>query len=338
VEKRPPGGIDVVYHQGAETTSPSRWLASMDTSAFQGRVVLSLVAIIAIVLLRRGILKVIDLRLEDPKARYRWGKFSAYAASLVVLLIIGQIWVEGLRAVGTFLGLVAVGIAIGLRDLIADLAGWCFIIWRQTFKVGDRVQVGEDAGDVVDVGLLHFTLLEIGNWVDADQSTGRVIHVPNGAVLSKPVANYTSNFEYLWHEIPVRITLESDWRKAKEILEEIVRERMGRIGEEAANALEKLSRNHLISYKAVTPAVYTTVKEGAVSLSLRFLCPSRARRGTSQEIWEAILDRFSEEDTIQFAYPTRRIFARHTEGRTLRAGPRDAVNEGGQPWSSDTTS
>lgn len=297
-----------------------RWLAILDLSVIQGRVVLSILAVVAIVLLRRSILKVVDHRIEGPEARYRWGKYSAYAASTLVLLIIGQIWVEGLRALGTFLGLVAVGIAFGLRDLIADFAGWCFIIWKQTFRVGDRVQVGEHAGDVVDVGLLHFTLLEIGNWVDADQSTGRIIHVPNGAVLSQPIANYTSNFDYLWHEIPVQVTLESDWLKAKRLLENIVNEQMGHTSQDAALALKKLSQGHLISYKAVTPTVYTSVKEGAVLLHLRFLCPSRARRGASQAIWESVLDRLSKEDSIEIAYPTRRVFARQTEGKEVLSG------------------
>lgn len=300
--------------------SASRWLATLDLSAIQGRVVLSVLALIAIVLLRRGILRLVDHRIEGPEARYRWGKYSAYAASAFWLLIIGQIWVEGLRALGTFLGLVAIGIALGLRDLIAGLAGWCFIIWKQTFRVGDRVQVGEHAGDVVDVGLLDFTILEIGNWVGADQSTGRVIHVPNGAVFSQPIANYTSNFEYIWHEIPVRITPESDWRKAKKLLENIVHEQMGHIGREAALVLKKLSHNHLISYNAVTPTVYTAVQDGTVLLNLRFLCPSRARRGASEAIWEAVLDQFADESSIEIAYPTWRVTDRRKENgdRTWR--------------------
>lgn len=291
------------------------WVALLDSSGVQGRLVLSLLTVLALFLLRRGILGVVGGRLNDPKARYQWGKLSGYVATIIGIILVGQIWVEGLRALGTFLGLVAVGIAFGLRDMIADLAGWFFIIWRQTFEVGDRVQVGEHRGDVVDVGILHFTLLEIGHWVDADQSTGRIIHVPNGAVLSQPIANYTASFEYVWHEIPVRITFESNWRRAKAILTEVVNEQMGPIADEAALALKRLGSRHLISYKTATPTVYTTVQDGAVLLTLRLLCRTRTRRGVSQALWEDILERFAREDTISIAYRTRREADRKRKGR-----------------------
>ena len=96
---------------------------------------------------------------------------------------------EGLRSLGTFLGLLSAGLAIALKDVVASMAGWIFILWRRPFQLGDRIQIGDRAGDVVDLRLFQFTLLEIGNWVDADQSTGRSIHVPNGAVFTEPLFN-----------------------------------------------------------------------------------------------------------------------------------------------------
>ena len=78
------------------------------------------------------------------------------------------------------------------------------------------------AGDVIDIRLFQFSINEIGNWVDADQSTGRIIHIPNGIVFTEPQANYTAGFQYIWNEIPVLVTFESDWKKAKQILTDIV--------------------------------------------------------------------------------------------------------------------
>ena len=74
---------------------------------------------------------------------------------------------------------------------------------------------------LIDLRIFQFTLMEIGNWVDADQSTGRIVHVPNGSVFVTPLANYAKGFQYIWNEIPVLVTFESDWRRAKEILEGI---------------------------------------------------------------------------------------------------------------------
>lgn len=67
-------------------------------------------------------------------------------------------------------------------------------MWKRPFDVGDRIQIAGFAGDVVDIRIFEFTLLEIGNWVDADQSTGRVVHIPNQKLLTEPIANYTAEY------------------------------------------------------------------------------------------------------------------------------------------------
>ena len=87
---------------------------------------------------------------------------------------------------------------------------------RKPLKVGDRVQIGDVTGDVIDIRIFQFSVIEIGNWVDADQSTGRIIHIPNGTIFIKWQANYTAGFEYIWNEIPVLVTFESDWKTAKQ--------------------------------------------------------------------------------------------------------------------------
>ncbi|MCJ7780119.1 MAG: mechanosensitive ion channel family protein, partial [Acidimicrobiia bacterium] len=84
----------------------------------------------------------------------------------------------------------------------------------------NRIEIDGTAGDVIDIRAFRFTLLEINNWVDADQSTGRLVHVPNGRLFKYVAANYTERFFRIWHEIPVSVTFESDWRRAEEVLRE----------------------------------------------------------------------------------------------------------------------
>ena len=93
------------------------------------------------------------------------------------------------------------------------MAGWLFIVGKRPFTVGDRIEVDGSAGDVIDVSLFQFTMLEIGNWVDADQSTGRIIHVPNRFAFNKSLANFTQSFGFIWNEANVLITFESDWER-----------------------------------------------------------------------------------------------------------------------------
>lgn len=285
------------------------------------RALLSLALILAVWFVRRLVIRIITSRIEDPRTRYGWVKGTAWAAYGVVFLLLGQIWLESVRNVGTFLGLLTAGLAIALKDLITNMAGWAFILTRHPFAVGDRIQIGEHKGDVVDIRLFQFTLLEVGNWVHADQSTGRIIHVPNADVFSEPVANYTDEFPYVWHEMPVLVTFESDWRCARELLQSALDAIAREIALEAATALRRGSRKFLISYRHFSPRVYVSVEDSGVCLTLRFLAPVRQRRGLNERIWEAILDAFAEEEAIDLAYPTRRMFVNPVEGRPGARAP-----------------
>jgi small-conductance mechanosensitive channel len=151
----------------------------------QGKLLISILTILVMLALRRLILGIAFQRIEDVLVRYRWRKSSAYIAFVFVILILGRVWYEGFQSIATFLGLLSAGLAIALKDLLVNLAGWIFIMWRRPFEVGDRIQIGNLAGDVIDLRIFQFTLMEIGGWVDADQSTGRVIHIPNGKVFTE---------------------------------------------------------------------------------------------------------------------------------------------------------
>lgn len=179
----------------------------------QGKVLATLVVILLLVGVRKLVLKVIYKRKTDVRVRYRWRKTSAYIAFGLGVFLIGQTWFEGFQSLSTFLGLLSAGVAIALKDPLVNLAGWGFILWRQPFGVGDRIQIGNYRGDVIDQRIFTFTLMEIGNWVDAEQSTGRVIHAPNGKVFNEVLANYSKGFQYIWDEIPVLVTLMSQRRK-----------------------------------------------------------------------------------------------------------------------------
>ena len=258
-------------------------------------------------LIRRVSRRIITRTVDDRVLQYRWGKTIAYLTTGLATLFIIATWVDGLSQVGTFLGLVSAGVAIALKDVLVDIAGWLVLITKPPFEVGDRIQIGPHSGDVVDISVLHFHLLEIGNWVDSDQSTGRVIQVPNAKILTDPIANYTSEFPFLWHEMPVVITFESDWRRAKTLLLEMVSERSVETSQRAAEFLKKRPSRMLISYGTVTATVYTSVLDHGICLSMRFLTDPRRRRGFDQTLWEGVLDMISYESGIELAYPTQRL-------------------------------
>jgi len=169
--------------------------------------------------------------------------------------------------------------------------------------------------------LFQFTLNEIGAWVQADQSSGRIIHVPNGKVFTDPVANYNKGFRYIWNEVPVLVSFESNWRKAKQILTKIAVKHAEHLTAQAEQELLEASRQYLINYRKLTPIVYTKVVDSGVQLTIRYLIEPRKRRGTEHAIWEEILTEFAACPDIDLAYHTVRGFKNTDEGKPALRAP-----------------
>ena len=277
----------------------------------------SLAGIAFIWFLRWLILKCVWRQTEDLQVRYQWRRISGYAASALTVLLVGLEFFEEFHSTATFLGLLTGGLAIALKDPLVNLAGWLFIIWRRPFAVGDRIQIGIYAGDVMDLTVFRFTLAEIGNWVHADQITGRIVHIPNGKVFVEPVAIYSRGIhDFIWNEVAVLVTFESNWKKAKDILDEIAVAHAGNLAEPAERKLKEYARDFLIVPVDLTPKVFTAVEASGILLTVRHVCQSRHRRESTQEIWEDVLDRFAECDDVDFAYPTSRSYSNVTEGKS----------------------
>ena len=257
------------------------------------------------------IIKIVWRRTENARIRYSWRKTSGYVIIVLGVFLIGRLLFNGFQSVATYLGLLSAGIAIALKDVVSNFAGWFFIISRRPFSVGDRIHIGNYAGDVIDTRVFQFTLLEIGNWVNADQSTGRIVHIPNGMVLSEPLVNYSKGFQYIWNEIPVLITFESNWEKAKTILQKIADKDAEQLSKAAEKRIKEASKKFMILYSKLTPIVYTKVKDSGVLLTIRYLCEPQNRRDSEQVIWEDILKEFAMQADIDFAYPTWRLYDHH---------------------------
>jgi small-conductance mechanosensitive channel len=303
----------------------SDWLQAHGVSPdLQGKLFLTAISIAVLWATHRIVLGLAYRNVTDPWSRYRWRKGVTYATLAVGIVLIGRTWIPGVQTLATFFGLLSAGVAIALKDPLANLAAWAYIVWARPFEAGDRIQIGDHAGDVIDIRLLQFTLNEIGNWVEADQSTGRIIHIPNGQVFTEPLANYDKGFKYIWNEVPVVVTFESDWRKAKEILGRIAAKHAEHLTGPAEQDLLTASRQYLINYRKLTPIVYTKAADHGVQLTMRYLIEPRKRRGTEHAIWEDILTEFATCPDVDLAYPTVRSFKILEEGKSAPHSPKAA--------------
>jgi len=293
----------------------------------------TLLVVLVVGVLRALVIRLINRRTRDVRTQYQWRKAASYTIVFFGILLVGRIWLAEFGALATFLGLLSAGIAIALRDLLVAMAGWVFIVWRRPFSPGDRISIVGHAGDVIDQRLFQFTLLETGTVTGAGQSTGRIIHIPNGKVFSDPVINFTRGFQYVWNEIPVVVTFESDWRAAKRILAEIAHEKAEPMSEDAERRVRQAAQEYMIFYSKLTPVVYTDVVDIGVRLTVRYLVEPRRRRGSEEVMWEEILDRFGQRDDVDFAYPTQRLYYNPQEGKPGARADLGGPGEGPPPES-----
>ncbi|MBS9524845.1 mechanosensitive ion channel [Litoribacter alkaliphilus] len=277
------------------------------------KVLQTIIIILILWLIKKGATRLVSQNVSgELKRQYHWQKTIQYVVVLIGLLLVGSIWITNFQFVTTYLGLLSAGIAIALKDIFVNIAGWFFIYWRRPFDVGDRIQIGEHKGDVVDLRMFQFSILEVGSWVDAEQSTGRIIHIPNGKVFSDAQANYSQGFDYIWNEQHVYISLDSDHKKAQQILLDIMNEELKDEFKKIEKAFKRAEKKHLISFIFYTPTVYINLNERGIQLSMRYLCPPRKRRVLQHAMIEAVLEKFRDEEDIRIVYPITSV---HLENR-----------------------
>lgn len=179
----------------------SEWIELLEKIPNIGQMIATFVVIIMSWMIRRIIHKLMHTYIEDVHRYHKYKRVTTYLLFCISALLLIVVWSSHVMSLSTFLGLVSAGIAIALKDLLTSIAAWIFIISRKPFVVGDRIQIGELQGDVIDIRIFQFSIMEIGNWVENDQSTGRIIHVPNHRIMTDAVANYSASFDHIWNEV-----------------------------------------------------------------------------------------------------------------------------------------
>lgn len=242
--------------------------------------------------------------IEDKKTRYTVNKVSSILAVIVLLVILVRIWVADTASLLVSLGVIGAGIAIGLQDVFKNFIGGFIIIGARLYEVGDRIEIGGEIGDVIDIGVMNTTLLELGGWVHGDQPTGRVTFLPNGKVITQQVHNYTKDHSFIWEELTIPITYDSDWKQAKEIMLGIVKQETTRITEEAEKEVERLGEKYYFPRKVVEPSVYLTPTDNWITFHVRYVTYARERRPFRAKLFEMIIERLQQAKGITIASGT----------------------------------
>jgi small-conductance mechanosensitive channel len=241
---------------------------------------------------------------EDDRERYRRRKFFttiiAFAAGIAIVIL----WAHTLKQKGTFLGLLGAGLAIALKEPLLSIAGRLAIFTGHMYNAGDRIEMQQMAGDVIDIGFFYTRMLEIGSWIGADQYNGRILLIPNSMIFGTPILNYTQHLSLIWDEVVLPITYNSNMESAIRILTEVGSEYTREFLKNAEHDLEQMRRQFVVPHLELKPVVYVKVTSNWLELTMRYVVDPKQRRAASSFIYKEVFKRISQAQDIQIASET----------------------------------
>jgi small-conductance mechanosensitive channel len=245
-------------------------------------------------------LSTLALRIQEERLRFTFNKISLVTAIAVSIIIILAIWIQEVTYLALSLGLVAAGVSFSLQGPITSLVGWLVLAFERPFAVGDRIEINNVAGDVVDYGFFFIRVMEIQAWTDADLYTGRILLVPTNWILSNAVYNYSKDFDYIWDKIWVGLLYGSDFAKISMEIREIANSFTAQIREQAETAYRRFHRKYYVQDATLEPQVFVSFNSNWVQIDLRYISPVRARSKTRSELSFLILQ-YLENNRITVA-------------------------------------
>jgi small-conductance mechanosensitive channel len=248
------------------------------------KLVFSALLVVTVILARAGLRRVIGV-LPGRRERVRLWARQAISLTLAALIVLGMasIWFESPARLATALGLVTAGLAFALQRVVTAFAGYLVILRGTTFTVGDRITMGGVRGDVIRLGFIQTTIMEMGQppsvasqadpamWVQSRQYTGRIVTVTNDKLFDQPVYNYTRDFPYIWEEIRLPISYTADRDRAEKILLAAAERHTVRVADLSADALREMERRYVMKPPELGPRVYYRLTDNWLELAVRFI-------------------------------------------------------------------
>ena len=267
----------------------------------------SLIFALLMLVIYRGVRILLRTRMQDTPHRHTLHMLLRNTIFFIGGAGILLIWLGVGSSFTVAMGILGAGIAFASQEVIGSFAGYLNIVTGGLFHIGDRVRIGNVTGDVLDISILRTTVMEIGEWVQADQYTGRVVTVANRVVFSDPVFNYTNQWPYLWDEITIPITYASNWQLAQEIMLTQAEECSRGLQAQAKGRLQHMRESYPIQETPVAPTIYLTLTDNWIAMTLRYVVEPGRRRAVQGTLYRQLLQRFESEPDITVASTTVEI-------------------------------
>jgi len=251
--------------------------------------------------------KLLTARIQNPRRLYRDRKLLSTAVFVIGFIIIASVWGRLVPHHGTFFGLIGAGLAIALKEPLLSIAGRIAIFAGRIYDAGDRIQIGDSSGDVIDVGFFYTRLLEIGNWIHGDQYSGRILQFPNAQIFGAGVFNYTRDFQYIWDEVALNVTYESNLDAATKIMLDAGNRYTQDFLQGAEKQLRRMQQYFLVPDMELKTQVYVHVTTNWVGLTMRYVVDPKKRRAAATFLYRTIFDEIQKRDDIEIGSDTQTI-------------------------------
>ena len=260
--------------------------------------------ILGIAYLRRQLRK----KLPDTAVRYKSQKAVEFFGYIILILITISFFTGNIKDFALAIGLLTAGITITLQELILSIAGSFYIFFVGVYKPGDRIEINNIKGDVIDIDSIYTTMMEIGEWVSSDNYSGRIVKLSNAFVFKGPVYNYSKDFPFVWDEFNLPIKYGSDIELAKSIVVKIASETLSEYVSKSISEWSQVVNKYYIENAQVDPALAITLTDNWVQFNLRYIVDYKKRRHTKHLLNELIGKEILKTDgKVQLASATFEI-------------------------------
>lgn len=237
-----------------------------------------LIWVIFIVALIQFLRKFVRKHLPDSATRYKSQKGIEVFGYILLILLTISYFTGNIKDFALAIGLLTAGITITLQELILSVAGSIFIFFVNVYKPGDRIEINQIKGDVIDINSIYTTMMEIGEWVSSDNYSGRIVKLSNAFVFRGPIYNYSKDFPFIWDEIDLPIRYGSDTELAKEIIIRVAVENLSEYVTESFSRWKHVVDKYYIEDAQVEPTLALTLTDNWIKFNLRYIVDYKKRR------------------------------------------------------------
>jgi len=233
---------------------------------------------------------------KNDQLQLRWASQIRGFSYLILAFGVFAIWAAELQALAVSFIVFALAIVWATKKTLTCVQGAVYRVSTNAFAVGDRINIEDIRGDVIDHGLLSTLVLEVGQ---GHQRTGRTINIPNSLFLTSPVLNESLAGEYMLHVMEIPVDRDSNLAELEQRTLAAAQEACAEFLKDVRRPIALRYRRHGLNPPLVDPRItYEVVDKNTVNLLLRIPTPVRLEREVEQRVLRAVLGVPEGRDTL----------------------------------------